>query len=201
MTDLEVNWLGALLTEEVSLSNLPARQPLTRGLVQIFTGEGRGKTSAALGTIVRAVGHGLRVYIVFLMKGKDYTHGEFNTLTRLPNVTMTSFGQRGWIKKGEVKPEHKEQARLALASAREAMLSSNYDLVVLDEINVAVADKLVEPEEVARLINDKPRNVELILTGRYADPKLIEMADLVSEILMIKHPYTEGITARKGIDY
>jgi cob(I)alamin adenosyltransferase len=135
------------------------------------------------------------------MKGKDYTHGEFNVLSQLPNVTMTSFGRSGWIKKGEAKPEHKEQARRALVAAHEAMLSSKYDLVVLDEINVAVAEELVELDEVIRLINDKPRNVELILTGRYADPRLIQMADLVSEILMIKHPYTTGITARKGVDY
>ncbi len=189
------------MTEEVSSHRLPPHKPLTRGLVQIFTGEGRGKTSAAIGTIVRAVGHGLRVYVVFLMKGKNYSHGEFNVLSQLPNVTMASFGQRGWIKKGEIKPEHKEQARLALAAAREAMLSGYYDLVVLDEINVAVADRLVEPEEVVRLIKDKPRNVELILTGRSADPNLVKMADLVSEILAIKHPYAQGITARKGIEY
>ncbi|MFH1003191.1 MAG: cob(I)yrinic acid a,c-diamide adenosyltransferase [Chloroflexota bacterium] len=169
--------------------------------MQIFTGEGRGKTSAALGTIVRAVGHGLKVYIVFLMKGGNYPHGEFNTLSRLPGVTMASFGQRGWVKEGQVKPEHREQARQALANARQAMLSGDYDLLVLDEINVAVAHHLIELDAVLRLIKDKPPKVELILTGRNADPALVSAADLVSEITMIKHPYNEGIQARKGIDY
>jgi cob(I)alamin adenosyltransferase len=94
-----------------------------------------------------------------------------------------------------------EQARQALAAAREAMLSGNYDLLVLDEVNVAVAWKLVELEEVLRFINDKPENVELILTGRYADTKLVQMADLVTEMLKIKHPYDGGVMARKGIEY
>jgi cob(I)alamin adenosyltransferase len=135
------------------------------------------------------------------MKGRDYVHGEFAILSKLPNVTMASFGQRGWVSKDEVKPEHKEQAELALASAREAIQSGSYDLVVLDEVNVAIASKLVELDEVLKFINDKPRNVELILTGRNADPRLVQRADLVTEMLMIKHPYTKGIKARKGIDY
>jgi len=88
-----------------------------------------------------------------------------------------------------------------LAAAREAMLGGNYDLVVLDEVNVATAWKLVELDEVVRLIRDKPSNVELILTGRHADTKLVQMADLVTECLKIKHPYDKGITSRKGIDY
>ena len=188
------------MTPEVSF-NLPPSEPVTQGLVSVFTGDGKGKTTAAVGTVIRALGHGLRAYVVFFMKGKDYVHGEFNILSSLPNVTIASFGQRGWIREDNVKPEHKEQARRALATAREAMLSGNYDLVVLDEVNVAVAGKLVELDEVVKLINDKPQNVELILTGRYADPKLVQLADLVSEILMIKHPYDKGIAARKGFDY
>ena len=176
-------------------------EPVTKGLVSIFTGDGKGKTTAAIGMVIRAAGHGLRVCIVFFMKGKDYVHGEFAILSKLPNVTMASFGQKGWVSKGEVKPEHKEQAGLALASARRAMLSGSYDLVVLDEVNVAIASSLVELDEMLGLINDKPRNVELILTGRNADPRLVQMADLVTEMLMIKHPYTKGIKARQGIDY
>ncbi len=176
-------------------------KPVNRGLVSIFTGDGKGKTTAAIGTVIRAAGHGLRVFVVFFMKGKDYVHGEFAILSKLPDVTIASFGQRGWVSKDEVKPEHKEQAGLALASAREAILSGSYDLVVLDEVNVAIASLLVELDEVLKLINDKPRNVELILTGRHADPRLVQRADLVTEMLMIKHPYTKGIKARKGIDY
>ena len=171
-----------------------------KGLVQIFTGDGKGKTSAALGVVIRALGQGLRVCIIYFMKG-DYPYGERRILSKLPNVAVTSFGSLEFVDPANVKPEEKEQARQALAAAREAMLSGSYDLVVLDEVNVAVAWKLIELDGVIRLISDKPPNVELILTGRYADPKLVQMADLVTEMLKIKHPYDKGVLSRKGIDF
>ncbi len=188
------------MTEKISVNDLSSSQPLSRGLVQIFTGEGKGKTSAALGVVLRALGHGLRVYIVYFMKG-DYPYGERNILSKLPNVSMTSFAQKGFIDPANIKPEEIAQAKQALAAAREAMLSGSYDLVVLDEVNLAAAWKMVELGEVVKLIRDKPRNVELILTGRQADTKLIKLADLVTEMLKIKHPYDKGIMARRGIDY
>ncbi len=172
----------------------------SKGMVQVFTGNGKGKTSAALGAVLRASGHGLRVYIVFFMKGK-YQYGEFSILPKLPNVDVASFGFRCFTDPANIKPEEIEQANLALSAAREAMLSGNYDLVVLDEVNVAVAKKLLDLDEVVRLIGDKPRNVELILTGRYADSRLIELADLVTEMVKLKHPYDKGVLARKGIEY
>jgi len=171
-----------------------------KGMVQVFTGNGKGKTSAALGAVLRAIGHGLRAYIVFFMKGK-YPYGEFSTLPKLPNVDIASFGLRCLIDPANINPEEIEQAKLALSAAREAMLSGNYDIVVLDEVNVAIYFKLIELDEVVRLISDKPRNVELILTGRYADAKLIELADLVTEMVKLKHPYDKGVKARKGIEY
>ncbi len=177
-----------------------ASEPSSRGLVYIFTGDGKGKTSAALGVVLRALGHGMRVHITYFMKG-DYPYGERAILSKLPNVTMASFGSLKFVDPANVKPEEIEQAKLALAAAREAMLSGNYDLVVLDEINIAVAWKLVKLDEVVKLISDKPKNVELILTGRQADTKLVQLADLVTEMLKIKHPYDEGVLARKGIDY
>jgi len=172
----------------------------SQGLVQVFTGNGKGKTSAALGTVLRALGHGLRVYIVFFMKGK-YPYGEFSTLPKLPNVDIASFGLRCLIDPANINPEEIEQAKLALSAARKAMLSGNYDMVVLDEVNVAVYFKLIKLDEVVKLIEDKPPNVELILTGRYADAKLIELADLVTEMVKLKHPYDKGVKARKGIEY
>ncbi|TET17351.1 MAG: cob(I)yrinic acid a,c-diamide adenosyltransferase [Dehalococcoidia bacterium] len=187
------------MTEQVSQRS-PSSEPFTRGLVQIFTGDGKGKTTAALGAVIRALGHGLRVYIVFFMKG-EYPYGEYNILSELPNVNIARFGSLEFVDPANIKPEEKEQARQALAAAREAVLSGSYDLVVLDEVNLAVAWKLVELDEVIKLISHKPRNVELILTGRKADTKLIQLADLVTEMLKIKHPYDEGIKARKGTEY
>jgi len=175
-------------------------QKNNKGMVQVFTGTGKGKTSAALGAVIRALGHGLKVFIVFFMKGK-YPYGEFSTLSRLPDVDVASFGLRCLTDRANINPEEIEQAKLAMSAAREAMLSGNYDLVVLDEVNVAVNFKLIELDEVVRLIGDKPRNVELVLTGRYADARLIELADLVTEMVKIKHPYDKGVKARKGIEY
>jgi len=180
--------------------NPSAPRPLRRGLVQIFTGDGKGKTTAAIGAVIRALGHGLRVYVAFFMKG-NHPSGERNILSQLPNVTMESFGAGGLVDSANIKPEEKEQAKRGLAAARKAMLSGNYDLVVLDELNLAVAWNLVELDEVLKLIDDKPEGVELILTGRRADSKLIKSADLVTEMLKIKHPYDEGVAAREGIEY
>ena len=171
-----------------------------KGLVQIFTGNGKGKTTAALGAILRAAGHGLRTFIVFFMKG-DYEYGEYDALRKLPGVDIRQSGFRRFTDPLNIKPEEREQAAAALAAAREAMLSGRYDLVVLDEVNVALEYKLIEPEVVRELINQKPENVELILTGRYADNNIIEMADLVTEMVKVKHPYDKGIRARKGIEY
>ena len=122
-----------------------------KGLVQVFTGNGKGKTSAALGAILRAAGHGLKVFIVFFMKGK-YPYGEFSSLPKLPGVEVASFGLRCLIGDKEVNPEEIKQAELALKTAREAMLSGKYDLVVLDEVNVALRYNLIPLDDVIRLI-------------------------------------------------
>ena len=170
------------------------------GLVQVFTGNGKGKTSAALGAVLRALGHNLRVYIVFFMKGK-YPYGEFSSLPRLPNVEVASFGLRCLVDRNNINPEEIEQAQLALKTALEAMLSGKYDMVVLDEVNVAVYFNLIPLDDVVRLVEAKPPELELILTGRYAEAAIIERADLVTEMVKVKHPYDRGIKARKGIEY
>ena len=185
------------MTQELSL---PDPLPMSPGLVQVFTGDGKGKTSAALGVVLRALGHGLRVYIAFFMKG-DSPDGERGMLSKLANVTVASFGSNRFIDPANIKPTEVEQAREALAAARRAMLSGSYDLVVLDEVNLAAAWKLAELDEVLKLIDDKPASVELILTGRQAPVELIKRADLVTEMLKIKHPYDKGVAARRGIDY
>ena len=171
-----------------------------KGLVQIFTGDGKGKTSAALGTVVRAMGFGLRVCIVVFMKG-DYPYSEWKFLQDIPGVIVARFGFTSFTDPDNVKPEEKEQAREALEYAREAMLSGEYDMVVLDEVNVASGWNLIEVEDVIGLVKERPPSVELILTGRSADDRLVEIADMVTECRKVKHPYDNGILARQGIDY
>ena len=170
------------------------------GLVQVYTGNGKGKTTAAMGAIARASGHGLRVFLVSFMKG-SYKQGEYKSLALLPGVKIAQFGLRKFTEPGEVKEEEKAQAVSALAAARKAVKSGDYDLVVLDEVNVALSYDLIKLDDVLSLIRQKPAPVELILTGRYAPEKLLEAADLATEMVKIKHPFDEGIKARKGIEF
>ncbi|MBI2854490.1 MAG: cob(I)yrinic acid a,c-diamide adenosyltransferase [Chloroflexi bacterium] len=174
-------------------------EPFKEGLVEVFTGNGKGKTTSALGIVMRAVGHGLRVCIVYFMKG-DYPYGEQAVLAKMPNVSFYRFGFLEFCDPNNVKEEEKEQARRALQTARDAMMSGKYDVVVLDEVNVAAAWKLIGVNDVVSLIKDKPEKVELILTGRGADQRVVDLADLVTEMVKVKHPYDRGILSRAGID-
>jgi len=171
-----------------------------QGLVQVITGGGKGKTTAAFGLGLRAVGHGLRVHAVQFMKG-DTRYGEFHSVGYLPHFTVERFGTGGLVDMNDPSEADKAEAERGLARAREAMLSGEYEVIILDEINVAVSWKLLALAEVLSLIRDKPPNVELVLTGRYADPKLIDAADYVTQLGQVKHPYQKGILARQGIDY
>lgn len=171
------------------------------GLVSVFTGNGKGKTTAALGTAVRAAGYGFKVFLLFFMKGADFEHGEINLLKRMDNIVVENFGQAGWVEKGNATPEAMHEARRGFHKAREVILSNIYQLVVLDEMNPAIYLGLIPLEDVLSLIEEKPKGLELILTGRYAPAELIRAADLVTDMQMIKHPYYSGITAHKGIDY
>lgn len=175
-------------------------EPVSKRLVELFTGNGKGKTTAALGVALRAVGQGLRVRVIYFMKG-DYPYGERNVLKRLPNLSFQSFGHEHFIDPENVKEEEREQARQGLRAASEAIASGDFDLVVLDEVNLAAAWKLIDVEDVIRLVKEKPDNVELVLTGRWADDRLVEAADLVTEMREVKHPFHRGIEARKGFDY
>ena len=171
-----------------------------QGLVQINTGNGKGKTTAAMGTVLRAAGHGLRVYVIFFMKGR-YEHGEYRTLAQLPNVEVAGYGLRKLAAAAKQDPEEKKEAEAALDKAREVVTSGTYDLVVLDEINIALSYELIDVDSVIDLIKAKPSRVEIILTGRYADDRLLELADQVTEMVKVKHPFDSGIKARQGIDY
>jgi cob(I)alamin adenosyltransferase len=182
------------------MSHRPPASPHRKGLVEVFTGDGRGKTTAALGIVLRALGHDFRVCIIHFMKG-SYPYGEQETLARLSGVTVRPFGRLSFVDPKNVEQEDKDEAKKALDAAREAMLSGDYDLVVLDEVNVASGWGLVGLDEVIRLVQDRPEGVELILTGRHADRRLMKLADLVTEMVAIKHPFDEGIEARPGLDY
>lgn len=172
----------------------------TKGLVEIYTGNGKGKTSAAIGVALRAIGYNQRVHIIYFMKGNGLS-GEQMAMARLPGITYSKFGQPEFVDPENITVADKEEAQKAFAAAEETILNGNYDLVILDEINIAVAWKLIGLEAVIDLIKRKPEKLELILTGRYANTELIKLSDLVTEMLDIKHPYSEGILARQGIDY
>ena len=171
-----------------------------QGLIQVYTGNGKGKTTAALGLAMRALGHGAKVHIIFFMKG-PFPYGEREVLSKLPDLSFEVFGFDLLTDPNNIKSEEKEQARLALQASRSAINSGKYDMVILDEINVASAWKLIDVRDVLDVIGGKPAAVEVVLTGRYADKKIIEAADLVTNMDEIKHPYRQDIKARKGIEY
>ncbi|GAW94226.1 cob(I)yrinic acid a,c-diamide adenosyltransferase [Calderihabitans maritimus] len=174
---------------------------LEKGLIQVYTGNGKGKSTAAFGLAVRAAGHGFKVYIIQFMKTGNF-YGEINTFKRLaPEVEVKSFGRPGFIYKESPREEDYKLAREALEYARQVMLADDADIVILDEINNALYFGLISLEEVMELLKQKPPQVELVLTGRNAPMEIIEMADLVTEMLEKKHPYRQGIPGRKGIEY
>ena len=174
--------------------------PLERGLIQIYTGDGKGKTTAALGLALRAAGHGLWAAIVQFMKGWP-GYGELRGVERLPTVAIHPFGRSGWVHPEQAEPEDYERAAEALTYAREVMNGGQADIVVLDEINVALDYGLLDLEAVLALLDGKPPAVELILTGRNAQPEVIQRADLVTEMRKVKHPYDQGINGRQGIEF
>ncbi len=182
--------------------------PKRRGLIIVYTGDGKGKTSAALGAVVRALGHGWRVLVIQFFKGDwPVVYGELELAKRLyPQFELLQLG-KGFVKiMGDKKPfdEHVEAAQAALNLTRERMRSGQYDLIILDEINYALGHldfKLIDVETVVQLLKEKPPDLHIILTGRNAHPKIIEAADLVTEMKEIKHPMSRGIPAQQGIDY
>jgi len=175
-------------------------QRLERGLVQVYTGDGKGKTSAAFGLALRAVGRGLKVYVIQFIKG-GFDYGELYVVERLPNFKLKAFGRGKFVTDVPPTEDDIRLAKEAFNLAREVVSGGEYDVVVLDEINVALNLKLIEIEEVVDLIKRKPKHVELILTGRYVPPKVVELADLVTEMREVKHPYTKGVPPRRGIEF
>ncbi len=170
-----------------------------KGYTQIYTGKGKGKTTAAIGLCVRAVGAGLKVFIGQFIKMGDYSEIKMLKERFSESVTLEQFGGQGFVN-GNPTEEHRRSAARGLARMKEVMASGKYDVVVLEEINVAVSFGLLDAEDVLELVSNKPEHVELVLTGRGADQKLIDAADLVTEMVEIKHYYKKGVAAREGIE-
>ena len=170
-----------------------------QGFVQIYTGDGKGKTTAALGLALRAFGAGLKVYVAHFMKQGDY--GEVAALARLGDqVTAEQFGTGRFVR-GMPDAQDLAAARNALAAVRSAMASGQFDLVIADEANVAVASGALDEQDLLDLIAARPGPVELVLTGRGATSAVMAAADLVTEMKAVKHYFKRGVTARKGIEY
>lgn len=168
------------------------------GYIQVYTGNGKGKTTAALGLAVRAAGAGLRVLFVQFVKGMEYS--ELAALERFSDlIDVRRYGRTCFIV-GEPEAEDRRLAAEGLADATAALASGRYDLVVLDEASIAVFFKLFSVDDLLRALDSRPAQVELVVTGRYAPPELIERADLVTEMVEIKHYYTFGVQARCGIE-
>lgn len=171
------------------------------GLVQVYTGNGKGKTTASLGLAFRAVGQGFRVHISQFMKGRSNT-GELKSAEKLaPLLTISQFGRQGFIMDSGPLPEDYELAGKAMEEAAGFLLTNEDGLLILDEILNALRYNLISLESVLKMIKEKPPGVEIVLTGRGAPPEIIDAADLVTEMTEIKHPYAQGIPSRRGIEY
>lgn len=169
-----------------------------KGYIQVYTGNGKGKTTAALGLALRAVGNNKKVFIGQFVKGMKYS--EVETISQfLPMVKISQYGLRCFIDKA---PEQKdiEAAQKGLSEIKKILLSQKYDIVILDEANIAVYFNLFTIDELIEVLKLKPEETEIVITGRYAHEKLIEVADLVTDMLEIKHYYNSGVLARKGIE-
>ncbi|NWG10334.1 cob(I)yrinic acid a,c-diamide adenosyltransferase [Candidatus Bathyarchaeota archaeon] len=173
---------------------------LEKGFVQVYTGNGKGKTSAAFGLALRAVGRGLKVFIIQFIKG-GFDYGELYVVDKLPNLTLKAFGRGKFVTEKPASREDVKLAEEAFALAQKVVKSGEYDIVILDEINVAIELELIKTEKVLKLIKNKPKHVELVLTGRYAPKEIVEAADLVTEMQEVKHPFNSGYEARKGIEH
>jgi cob(I)alamin adenosyltransferase len=185
----------------IKIDKLTPKQP--RGLIVVITGNGKGKTTSAMGMVLRASGHGLRSCIIQFMKGDLYS-GEWDgvkLLGGLVELHATGMGFCGIQGNPYTRAEHRASAQAAIELAREKITSGDFEVVILDEINNALQLKLVDLEQVVDLVRLKPELVHLVLTGRNAHPDLVELADTVSEVCEVKHAYRKKIEPQPGIDY
>ncbi len=173
---------------------------MENALVQVYTGNGKGKTTAAIGLAVRACGHGFTVHMIQFMKGR-INYGELETVKLIPNFEIKQFGRPEFVSKENPDPVDIKLAQEGFEHAQKIIFSQKYDIVILDEINVAMDFNLISQDEVLTLIEERPKTVELVLTGRHCPREIVRIADYVTEMLEIKHPYNEGTLAREGIGW
>ena len=179
------------------------RNVMSRGLTIVYTGKGKGKTTAALGLALRATGYDKKICMIQFIKG-SWHYGEMDSTKRLePGFEMVAVGKGfvGIIDDKSPKEEHERVAKEAVRISNEKIQSGKYDIVILDEINYAVNLNLISLDDILNLIKSKPDELDLVLTGNYAKEEVIEIADLVTEMKEIKHPFQKGIKAKKGIDF
>ena len=173
---------------------------MKKGLIQVYTGNGKGKTTAALGLALRAVGHGMKVLMVQFMKG-DVGCGELESAKKLsPNFTLKQTGRETFISKRNPDPKDLQLAQEGFSIAKKAIRDQEYDIVILDEINLAIDYGLIPLDDLLQIMDSKPETVELILTGRNANRAILERADLVTDMVDRKHYYEKGVSAREGIE-
>lgn len=169
------------------------------GTVQLYSGDGKGKTTAALGAALRAVGHGNKVVIIQFMKGRLY--GELESAKKLEGLTIEQYGRDEFVNPSDPDPVDRELAMKGWARVKKFVKEKDLDVLILDEVNVAVSFGLIPLEDVVELIKRRPQKLEMILTGRFAPDELLDLADTVTEMREIKHHYRQGVKARKGIEY
>ena len=174
-----------------------------KGLVIVYTGNGKGKTTAALGMALRAIGYDHKVCMLQFIKG-SWHYGEMDSSKKLePNFELIAVGKGfvGILDDNSPREEHEKYAAEAVRICREKINSGNYNVVILDEVNYAINLGLIDVQEIIKLIKEKPSNLDLVLTGRDVKEEIVELADLVTEMKEIKHPFKSGIKAKKGIDF
>jgi cob(I)alamin adenosyltransferase len=177
-----------------------SKNRLSKGQIQVYTGDGKGKTTCALGLALRAVGQGFKVFIIQFMKGRQT--GESCAAARLaPELTLRYFGRPGLVNLRAPAPEDLALVREGWSLAREVLAAGDHDLVILDEINLALTFNLIPLEEALEVLRRRPPGVEVVLTGRQAPPEIVALADLVTEMRPVKHYYEAGVKARRGIEW
>jgi cob(I)alamin adenosyltransferase len=175
---------------------------IRRGLIIVNTGPGKGKTTAAMGTALRAVGNGMRVLMLQFIKG-SWHYGELDAAQAFGDRFIMKQMGRGFVKVGTEKPDPEDVRMVedAWAEGARAIQSGEWDLVILDEVNYAISYGMLDPEKVVQVLKQKPEMVHVILTGRNAHPKIVELADTVTEMRQVKHAYEKGVLAQRGIEY